>query len=142
MSVDGIIFVDDCKCRWMSSVDLTLLLCYLRNNFSLATRVPKISENYNGNICRVYILSSYIPTTIKYLNWTLSRMIFLVSKRVSRFWNTGLVSSGASLTSWEEGASLALVGHPSSDGVTIKIPYGVDVLHRPASHPNFSYWVG
>ena len=45
-------------------------------------------------------------------------------------------------SSWREGASLALVGHPSSDGVTIKMPYGVDVLHRPASHPIFSYWVG
>ena len=55
----------------------------------------------------------------------------------------GLVSSGVSLTSWGEGASLALVGHPSSDGITIKIPYGVDVLlHQPASHPIFSYWVG
>ena len=43
--------------------------------------------------------------------------------------NTELVSSGASLTSWGEGASLALVGYPSSDGVTIKMPYGVDVLH-------------
>ena len=31
--------------------------------------------------------------------------------------------------------------HPS-DGVTIKIPYGVDVLHQPALHPIFSYWVG
>ena len=31
---------------------------------------------------------------------------------------------------------------PSSDGVTIKMPYGVDVLHPPASHPIFSYWVG
>ena len=42
-----------------------------------------------------------------------------------------------------EGASLALVGHPSSDGITIKIPYGVDVLLcRPASHPIFSYWAG
>ena len=39
-----------------------------------------------------------------------------------------------------EGASLALVGHPSSDGVTIKLP--VDVLHRPALHPIFSYWIG
>ena len=29
---------------------------------------------------------------------------------------------------WGDGASLALVGHPSSDGITIKIPYGVDVL--------------
>ena len=35
------------------------------------------------------------------------------------------------LTSWEEGASLALVGYPSSDGITIEIPYGVGVLlHR------------
>ena len=58
------------------------------------------------------------------------------------WWNTGLVSSGVSLTSWGEGASLALVGHPSSDGVMIKMPYGVDVLHRPALHPIFSYWVG
>ena len=40
-------------------------------------------------------------------------------------------------------SSLALVGHPSSDGVTIKIPYGVDVLlHHPLSHPIFSYWIG
>ena len=59
-----------------------------------------------------------------------------------RHWNTRLVSSGASLTSWGEGASLALVGDPSSDGVMIKMPYGVDVLHRPVSHPIFSYWVG
>ena len=50
---------------------------------------------------------------------------------------TGLVSSGV----WGEGASLALVGYPSSDSVMIKMPYGVDVLHRPASHPIFSYWV-
>ena len=34
-----------------------------------------------------------------------------------------------------EGASFALVGHASSDGVTIKMPYGVDLLHRPPSHP-------
>ena len=56
--------------------------------------------------------------------------------------NTGLVSSGASLTAWGEGASLALVGDPSSDGVTIKLPYGVDFLHQPALHPIFPYWVG
>ena len=47
-------------------------------------------------------------------------------------------------TSWEEGTFLSLVGHPSSDGVTIEIPYWVDVLlHRfitLASHPIFSYW--
>ena len=52
------------------------------------------------------------------------------------------MSSEANLTSWGEGTSLALVGHPSSDGITIKMPYGVDVLHRHASHPIFSYWVG
>ena len=45
-------------------------------------------------------------------------------------------------TSLGEGASLASVGHLSRDGVTIKMPYGVDVLHRPASHPIFSHWVG
>ena len=38
---------------------------------------------------------------------------------------------------------LAMVGHASSDGMLIKIPFGVDVLlHRPALHPIFSYWVG
>ena len=49
------------------------------------------------------------------------------------------MSNGFSFTSWEEGASLASVGHPSSDGVTIKIPYRVDVLlHRSDSHtPSF-----
>ena len=59
-----------------------------------------------------------------------------------RHWNTGLVSSGASLASWGEGASLALVDHPSSDGVKVTMPYRVDVLHRPALNPIFSYWVG
>ena len=38
--------------------------------------------------------------------------------------------------------TLAFVGDPSSGGVTIKMPYGVDFLHRPALHPIFSYWVG
>ena len=50
-----------------------------------------------------------------------------------------LVSGRTSLTSSGEGASLALVGHPSSDGVMIKNPYGVDVLYQPASHPISSY---
>ena len=40
------------------------------------------------------------------------------------------------------GVHLDLVGHPSNDAVAIKIPYGVDVLHRPASHPIFFHWVG
>ena len=54
----------------------------------------------------------------------------------------GLVSSGASLTSWGEGVSLALVGHQSSDGVTVKMPHDIDVLDPPALQPIFSYWVG
>ena len=53
---------------------------------------------------------------------------------------TILVSSGASFNSWGEGASLTLIGHPSSNGVTIKILYKVDVLPQPASHPIFSCW--
>ena len=43
---------------------------------------------------------------------------------------------GVQRRQWREGASLALVGHPSSNGVTIKMPLGVDVLHWPASHPH------
>ena len=50
--------------------------------------------------------------------------------------------SGASLASRGGGASLALAGDPSSDGVRIKMPYGADDAHRPALHPIFSYWVG
>ena len=66
-----------------------------------------------------------------------------VCRSTPRHFKTGLVSSSISLTSWEEGGSLALVGHPSSDGVTIQTPYSVDVLlHRPVSHPIFYYWVG
>ena len=64
---------------------------------------------------------------------------FNVSPETLQYW-VGV--QRVSLTSWGEGASLSLVGHPSSDGVTIKMPYGVDVLHRPASHPIFCYWVG
>ena len=37
---------------------------------------------------------------------------------------------------------LALDHHPSGDRIVIKMPYGVDVLHQPALHPIFSYWVG
>ena len=35
--------------------------------------------------------------------------------------NTGLMSNGDSLISWGERSSLALVGNPSRDGVSIKI---------------------
>ena len=54
----------------------------------------------------------------------------------------GWCPAGSVLPHGEKVPSLALVGHPSSDGVTIRMPYGVDVLHQPVSHPIFSYWVG
>ena len=47
-----------------------------------------------------------------------------------------MLSSRVSLTSWGEGASLALVIHPSRDIITIRISYWVDVLlHRTPSFP-------
>ena len=46
-------------------------------------------------------------------------------------------TSEASLTSWGEGASLALVGHPSSDGIMIKMPYGVEVFIDQLRTPSF-----
>ena len=79
----------------------------------------------------------YIDILVDWFYFDFSNFIFS-----PRHWNTGLVSSRVSLTSWGEGASLALVGHPSSHGVTIKMPFGVDVLHGPASFPIFSYWIG
>ena len=49
------------------------------------------------------------------------------------------MSSKASLTSWGENASLALVGHPSSDDVTTKIPSGEMFYYNNQSHtPSFS----
>ena len=51
--------------------------------------------------------------------------------------NTVLMSSGVSLTSWGEDVSLALVGHPSSDGITIKMPYAVDVYFDQVRTPSF-----
>ena len=60
-----------------------------------------------------------------------------ISPETSKYW-VG-VQRGQS---YLKGASLALVGHPSSDGVTIKMPYGVDILHWPALNPIFEYGVG
>ena len=66
----------------------------------------------------------------------MSSLEFRLNSEMLKYW---VSVQRAILTSWGEGASSALVGHPSSDGVTIKMPYGVDVLHRPASNPIFSY---
>ena len=54
-----------------------------------------------------------------------------------------MVYSGVGLALSGEGSSLFLIGLRSSDGVTIKIAYELDVLlHQPASHPFFSQLVG
>ena len=45
--------------------------------------------------------------------------------------------SGASLISSGEGAFSALVDRPSSDGVSIKMPYGVNVLPDLLRTPSF-----
>ena len=52
------------------------------------------------------------------------------------------MSSGVNLTSWVQGASLFLVGHCSSDRVTIKIPYEVfGLLHLVLYYTIFSCWL-
>ena len=98
--------------------------------------------------CKDVYINSFFPRTAWLWNSVLIEcfpfsiiLVALSLKLKDIFWsrlcNTGLVSNGASLTSWGEVTSLALVGHPPSDGVTIKMTYGLDVLHRPASHPIF-----
>ena len=74
------------------------------------------------------------------INKLLLTKVVLVSPR---HWSSGLVSSGASFTSWWEGTSLALVSHPSRDVATMKLPYGIDdLLHRPASILSFLILLG
>ena len=72
----------------------------------------------------------------------LSPLLNTLSQLSLRLINTGLVSSRVSLISWGS-VYLTVFGHPSSDGVSIKIPDRLDVLlHRLSLHPIFSYWVG
>ena len=83
-------------------------------------------------------LNNFLRSAKPSIAWILK----LSAVHTPRRGNTGLVSSGASLTSWGECASLALVGHPSSDSVRIKILYGVDVLfHWPELHPTESDFI-
>ena len=80
------------------------MLFYIEINFNIKGSIKEIFKKYFKEIFHRAIEKIFPP----------------------RHWNTGLVSSGASLTSWGEGASLALVGHPSTDGVTIKMPHPRD----------------
>ena len=102
----------------------------------------------NG-MCRLFWSEWTLFYVDSFLGWLLYSILNHTMQQLkcwylsTRHWNTGLVSSRVNLTSSGEGASLTLVSHPSVDGITIKIPYGVDVLlHWPALHLIFSYWVG
>ena len=84
-----------------------------------------------------HTVSQSIVTSLRFCSMKVI-LLKIHSQVTLKYWVAGSV-----LTSWGEGASLALVGYPSGDGITIKIPYGVDViLHQPASDNIFSYWVG
>ena len=81
-----------------------------------------LSSSYKTGMIHFLFRRTCYPRDIKMLVWVQSRQTNHMGRK---------------------GASLALAGHTSSDVVTIKIPYGVDnLLHRPAVHPFFSYWVG
>ena len=57
--------------------------------------------------------------------------------KISDDLNNGWCPVGLVSTYQGEDASLALVGHPSSDGIMKKIPHGVDVLLHQLCIPSF-----
>ena len=107
--------------------------------------VADVFEQFRNSSLKNFGLFKSHNSSEPTLTWD-AMVMFLkdIVKSVSQFstkhWNTGLVSRGISLTSWGKGASIAWVGHLSSDGFTISIPYEVDpLLHWPALHLNYSY---
>lgn len=84
---------------------------YIYNcNFFCTTKMPK-KQVFDGFIKHVI----NIPKTLKYCIYVQGVQSSLMER---------------------ESASLASVGHPSSDGVIIKVFFGVDVLlHLPILHP-------
>ena len=63
----------------------------------------------------------------KSIKTTLNR-IFLRNNEILGWCPAGSVGRRYLFTSWGKSTSSALVDHPSSDGVTIKMPYGLDAL--------------
>ena len=120
-----------------------VLSCRLAELFNMCLKESSIPNSW-----KVYSWSQYLrilgkDLPLKTTSIILGLFLWLVMSFSLRHLNTGLVSSRASLTLLGEGASSAVAGHSSSDGMTIKIPYGVDVfLHWQGSHPIFSHWVG
>ena len=108
--------------------------------YDCSSNIRFIFTNTKSHIFRIRKNQNIPNTPLRCLNFSFSFSSFQLE--LFAIQAPLLVFSGVSLTSWGEGASLALIGHLSSDGVTIKILYGVDVLHQPALHPIFSYWAG
>ena len=84
------------------TVDKLLALALLINYFT----------NYN-----IIIITTTTTTTIIIM----IMIITITTTNPPRPGNTGLMSNGDSLISWGERSSLALVGNPSRDGVSIEI---------------------
>ena len=78
--------------------------------------------------------------TSKYMYSSNSRQWKIIPKTL-KYWVGGVQCSGVSLTLWGEVVSLALAGQPSSDGITIKNTFGVDVYYIDQSH-TLSFLIG
>ena len=105
-----------------------VLSCRLAELFNMCLKESSIPNSW-----KVYSWSQYLrilgkDLPLKTTSIILGLFLWLVMSFSPRHLNTGLVSSRASLTLLGEGASSAVAGHSSSDGMTIKIPYGVDVF--------------
>ena len=83
---------------------------YLKGNYKF---LSVIWVEWKQSVCSITLLYSSTLCSLFLPFFVLEIFRF---KYDPRYGNTGLVSSGASLTSWGESASLALVGHPSNDG--------------------------
>ena len=116
----------------MTILRLFMIIKFLRYDIHLKINLKRVIAHGIFFINTLFWLSSFSPLHYKHI--------------VSFPWVIEILDwcpVGSVLPHRGKGASLGLVGHPSSDGVTIKTPYGVDVLlHWQASHSIFSCWVG
>ena len=105
------------KCGWVNTQQIVRQI------------LPQVVFKHITLSFRTFIFGTSTHGVYIFLNFVLLHKQVAIYYIPPRHWNTGLVSSGVSLNSWGEGASLALLGHPSSDSITIKILYGVDVFY-------------
>ena len=97
----------------------------------------------SGDLGQAWDLDTQGTEDLFQTTWIAFKIFYIVQNFLSlRHWNTGWCPAGL-VSPRREKMSLALVGRPSSDGDTIRIPLVVDdLLHRPVFCPIFSYWVG